>query len=631
MNPGDADTNRAATSRCIGVRRATDGGGSGQGVVVGGLARSLRPVILVDVDRVSMSRPNRPLFTDVSVTVASGDRVGVVGINGTGKSTLLSVIAGSREPESGTVRRGRGVTVATLDQVTELPTGTVREAVGAGWQGEAALDRLGLGSILDQSTDELSGGQEKRVALARALVADADLLILDEPTNHLDVDAIEWLENELASRRGGLVIVTHDRHVLDRVTSRILELDRGSAYSYEGGYDGYLEGRAQREERAAANESTRRNLARRELAWLRRGAKARTRKSRSRVERATELINTKADGPARQGDLDLAALHTGTPRLGDQVVELHDVTVGFDGSPPLITELELLLDRRERLGIVGINGSGKSTLLDVIAGRRAPLSGERVEGPTVSIGIHDQQGRALDDTKRVREVIAGDGGEPDWWDAALLERFWFDSDTQRSPIGLLSGGERRRLQLVLTLVAKPNVLLLDEPTNDLDLDTLRALEDFLDEWPGAVIVISHDRTFLDRTVEDVLVIDGGRAQRWPGGYAGWLGDRQGRSVPIPGSGRAGAQEPSTGEAAAAEPAAPRSRSTVRHELNRTEREMTNCEARVKALHGDLEKAGADHEALARVGGELAEGEQELADLEEHWLELSAEIEEMDAR
>ena len=574
-----------------------------------------------------MSRPLRPLFEDVSVTVEAGDRLGVVGINGTGKSTLLSVIAGTREPEGGSVRRGRGVTMAAVDQVTTLPAGSVRDAVGGGWRGEAALHRLGLAEVIDRPVDQLSGGQEKRVSLAKALVADADLLVLDEPTNHLDVDAIEWLEHELEQFRGGLVIVTHDRYVLDRVATRILELDRGAAYVHEGGYDGYLEGRAAREERAAAHESTRQNLARRELAWLRRGAKARTRKSRARIERATELINTRAQAAARDGDLDLDSLHQGTPRLGDQVIELHDVTVGFDPAAPLVSGLDLLLDRRERLGIVGANGSGKSTLLDVIAGRREPLAGRRVQGPTVAVGLNDQQGRELDPQMRVRQAIAGEGAEPDWWDVQLLERFWFDSDAQKSPIELLSGGERRRLQLVLTLAAKPNVLLLDEPTNDLDLDTLRALEDFLDDWPGAVIVISHDRTFLDPTVNDVLVIDEGRARRWVGGYAGWLSDREGAS-------NIRTLDTSGGSKPAAEPRERperdhRSRSTVRHELKTAEKDVARLEKRVAVLRDELAEAGTDHEALARVGSALAEEEAALAEAEERWLERTAELEEID--
>lgn len=586
-------------------------------------------MILVDVERVTMSRPNRPLFSDVSVTVSAGDRLGVVGINGTGKSTLLSVIAGTREPESGTIRRRRDVAVAVVDQVTRLSAGTVREAVGGGWRGEAALDRLGVGDLMDRPTDELSGGQEKRVALAQAVVADADLLVLDEPTNHLDVDAIEWLEAELAGFKGGLVLVTHDRKVLDALTTRILELDRGVAYTHDGGYAGYLAARADREERVAAVERTRRNLARQELAWLRRGAKARTTKSRARISRANALL---ADGPAaaaREGDLDLARLHENTPRLGDQVVELHDVTVGFPGGPPLVRGLDLLLDRRERLGIVGPNGSGKSTLLEVIAGRLAPRSGERLVGPTVSIALHDQRGRELPPTRSVRELIAGDGAQPDWWDSALLERFWFDKDVQHAPVELLSGGERRRIQLVLTLADKPNVLLLDEPTNDLDLDTLRALEEFLDTWPGALIVVSHDRAFLDRTVDDVLVIDGGRAQRWPGGYAQWLEDR--RSSGIRGSvassdGRSAPAKSPPAEGSSSGTGGGRSHSTIRHELKVAEKEMARLQRRREGLDGDLEEAGTDHVRLAEVGREIAQVDTELEAAEERWLELSEELE-----
>ena len=579
-------------------------------------------MILVDVAGVGMSRPTKPLFEDVSVTVSAGERLGVVGINGTGKSTLLGVIAGSVEPESGVVRRGREVTVAALDQVTELAAGTVRDAVGAGWRGEAVLDRLGLGDLLDTATDQLSGGQEKRVALARALVADADLLILDEPTNHLDVDAIEWLETELARFRGGLVIVTHDRHLLDRVTTRVLELDRGAAYVHDGGYSGYLEGRAAREERAAAAESTRRNLARRELAWLRRGARARTRKSRARVERAHTLIEGGPAAAARDGDLDLASLHDGTPRLGDQVIELHDVAIGFPDADPLATGVELLLDRRDRLGVVGVNGSGKTTLLEVLAGTRAPLAGERIVGPTARIAIHDQHGRSLDPHARVREVVAGDGAEPDWWDLALLERFWFDGDAQRAPIELLSGGERRRLQLVLTLAGKPNVLLLDEPTNDLDLDTLRALEDFLDGWPGAVVVVSHDRTFLDRTVDDVVVVDRGKVRRWPGGYAGWLADR---TTGSPDDGQRRPAEHTTADDRSSPGKSSRSASTIRHELRDADRTMGRLQERVDELAEAL-GAGRDHDELARTGAELAAAEAELAEVEERWLALTDELE-----
>ncbi|RMH74677.1 MAG: ABC transporter ATP-binding protein [Actinomyces sp.] len=583
-------------------------------------------MILVDLDGVSMSRPGRPLFRDVSVTISSGDRLAVVGINGTGKSTLLGVMAGSVEPESGTVRRGRGVTVAVADQDPVLAPGTVRHAVGGGWRGEAVLDRLGLGRELDTDVDHLSGGQYKRVALARALVADADLLILDEPTNHLDVDAIEWLEAELAAFGGGLVLVTHDRHVLDATCTRVLELDRGRAHLHEGGYAAYLEGRARRAEHEAAAEATRRNLARRELAWLRRGAPARTRKSRARVEAATALVEARPEAPARGEELDLARLHAGTPRLGDQVIELHAVAVGHDPSRPLVRDCDLALSRRERLGIVGENGSGKTTLLEVMARRRPPLAGEVVWGPTVRLGVHDQQGRELDPRSRVWQVIAGDAAEPSWWDKALLESFWFDADAQWAPVELLSGGERRRLQLVATLAARPNVLLLDEPTNDLDLDTLRALEDFLDDWPGALVVASHDRAFLERTVDDVVVLDGGRAGRWPGGHAAWLAERRRarrrRHLGDPAGGGGGPTRRSRRPAGTRR----RSVSTIRHELGRVDAELGELARREAELTGALQ-AGGDHARLAELGRLLAEVAEARARLEERWLELSVELDE----
>ena len=490
-------------------------------------------MILVDLDRVSASRPGRPLFRELSLTVSTGDRIGIVGINGGGKSTLLRVISGASLPESGTVRRGRDVHIAILDQRPDLGEGTVREAVGESWEAAAVLDRLGMGGALAEAdVAQLSGGQAKRAALARTLVDDAELLVLDEPTNHLDIDGIAWLEDRLTTFTGGLVIVTHDRHLLDRVTTRIVELDRGRSYVHEGGYDSYLAGRADREEASADAETVRRNLARSELAWLRRGAPARTRKPKARIAAATALVEGRAQASARSGELDL---HLGTPRLGDKVVELHGVGHGWDRED-LFTGLDLALDNRERLGIVGVNGSGKSTLLDIMAGRIQPRRGTVVTGPTVQLGYYDQLGATLDPAKRVRETVVGPHRQADWRDARLLERFWFDADAQFAPVSLLSGGERRRLQLLMVLAAAPNVLLLDEPTNDLDVDTLRVLEDFLDDWPGALVVVSHDRAFLERTVTDVIVLDGaGSAGRRPGGYAAWEEARRAARAAAPGT------------------------------------------------------------------------------------------------
>jgi ABC transport system ATP-binding/permease protein len=579
-------------------------------------------VILVDCDRISAHRPGRALFEDLSVTVSSGDRLGIVGLNGTGKSSLLRVLAGEVEPESGTIRRGRGARVAMLDQEAALPDGPALAAVGESWEAAAVLDRVGMGPFADRPVSELSGGQRKRVALARALVAECDLLVLDEPTNHLDIDGIAWLEDRLLSFTGGLVLVTHDRHLLDRVSTRILELDRGRGYVHEGGYAGYLEARAEREERAATAESVRRNLARAELAWLRRGAPARTRKPKARIEAATAIVEGRPEAAARPGDLDL---HFGTPRLGDKVVELAGVGHRFGDDPWLFKGVDLALDPRERLGVVGVNGTGKSTLLDIIAGRIAPLEGRIERGVTVSLGYYDQLTRQLDPTARVREVVAGPHRDPDWTDARLLEAFWFDADAQWAPVELLSGGERRRLQLLTVLAARPNVLLLDEPTNDLDVDTLRTLEDFLDEWPGALVVVSHDRAFLERTVTDVVVLDGaGRAGRRPGGYAAWEEERRaarsrGSAVSTP-----RVQPRTRSEPKGSRPAG-RSRSTVRRELGAAERELERLQARHDELTDEVAEAGTDHQVLAQIGAELAAVDQARRATEDRWLELSEEL------
>lgn len=601
-------------------------------------------MILVDAAGISASRPERPLFRDLDLTLAAGDRLGVVGVNGAGKSTLLRILAGADDPETGTVRRGRGVRVAALDQRAELPPSSAAESVGAGWRGEAVLDRLGLGAQLAVGVETLSVGQRKRVALAKTLVAPADLLVLDEPTNHLDLDAIEWLERELARFRGGLVIVTHDRRLLDRLANRILELDRGRAHLHADGYSAYLAARAERSARASAAEAARRNLARRELAWLRRGAPARTRKPKARLAAASTVIGPPSADTARKPqarmaaapsaeapgrlDLDLAAAGPKPPRLGDQVIELHGVEVGYPPAEPLVRDLDLLVDRNARLGLVGPNGAGKSSLLDVMAGRRAPSKGRVVIGPTVRIGYHDQQGADLDPALRVFEAVAGPGADPGGQVAALLERFWFDADAQRAPIGLLSGGERRRLQLVITLAAAPNVLLLDEPTNDLDLDTLRALEDLLDGWPGAVIAASHDRAFLDRTVEEAVVLDrSGRTGPWPGGYGAWLDHRRRRG---PRPGRRPQRLPSGG-ARRRSPPSGRSASTIRRELAEAERDSARWQRQAVELADQMKAAAGDHETLARLSRELAEADEARASAEDRWLELSLELDERSSR
>ncbi len=590
-------------------------------------------MILIDATRLAAARPNRPLFGNVSITVNDGDRIGVVGINGSGKTTLLRMLAREIEPQAnpdgvvGTVRWGRGARIGVLAQQPHLPPGTVREAVGHGWQGEAMLTRLGMGDMLDARTADLSGGQAKRTALARLLATEHDLLVLDEPTNHLDLDAIAFLERWLAEYRGGLMMVTHDRHVLDRVTNKVLELDRGTAYLHTpagwhagSGYAAYLDGRAEREAQAEAAEQTRRNLAKSELAWLRRGAPARSTKPKARLATATALVEARPDAPARAGDLTLAM---GNQRLGSKGVELRDVSFAWPDGTTVLERVTVQLEPGDRIGIVGANGAGKSTLLDLVSGRRAPTAGQVEVGATVRIGYYDQLGHELDLSQRVREAIAGDKGQPSLEDLALMRRFWFDGDAQFAPIGTLSGGERRRLQLLLTLVEQPNVLLLDEPTNDLDLDTLRALEDLLDDWPGIAVVVSHDRAFLDRTVDEVWALDGvGGVRAIRGGVAGWLAEREAAEVS-----RTRTEAPSVTVAARprVKPVAGRSPSTVRRQLGHAAREVqTATEQRDRRT--DEMMAAVDHRELARLGDEVGAAQRALEAAEERWLELAAEAE-----
>jgi ATP-binding cassette subfamily F protein uup len=604
------------------------------------------PVILIDAQGLKASRPNRPLFDNISLTLSDGDRIGVVGLNGCGKSTLLRILSGDYSPDSGVVRYGRGSRIGMLAQQPVLPKGSVRDAVSADWRGEAMLDRLGMSGLIDAQTNELSGGQQKRVALAKLLVSEWDALILDEPTNHLDLDAIAYLEEWLANFRGGLILVTHDRHVLDRVTTKVLEIDRGKAYLHipanrnaGSGYAAYLAARIEREEQAVTAEQKRKNLARTELAWLRRGAPARTTKPKARIDAATELVNRRPEAAARSGEIGLSL---GSQRLGSKGIELVGVGFSWPAAKPgastgagalVLNPFNHLLEPGDRLGIVGPNGAGKSTLLDLISSRLKPTHGHLDIGSTVKIGYYDQLGRELNVNQRVREAVAGDKGQPSIEDNQLMRQFWFDGDTQYAPISTLSGGERRRLQLLLTLIEQPNVLLLDEPTNDLDLDTLRALEDYLDEWPGIVVVVSHDRVFLDRTVIDVLALDGvGGAAVVRGGVAGWLKQRNA----APTEQMSGAQRGkliSTPDVAAAELAqkpktskSSKSPSTLRRMVAQSETALAKATAELEKITAQMASAGSDHVKLAKISEELAKAQAKVNNAEETWLALAAEAE-----
>ena len=602
-------------------------------------------MICVDLSDVGLAQPDKMLFSRVDVTVSKGDRVAVVGVNGSGKTTLLRIMTGALTPDSGDVRFGRGARIVSLEQDPVLPEGRVSDVLGDGWEVQAAATTLGVLPLFDRRTDQLSGGQAKRVALAKVLVDDQqgafDMVVLDEPTNHLDLEAIEWLESRLVTMRSALVLVTHDRHVLDRLTttvgpSRIIELDNGQSYTHQAAagssaYATYLHARAERIEREAAEESTRKILARKELAWLRRGAPARSTKPKARLRSAADIISGGPAGPGVRGnDLELGA---GTSRLGNQVVELIGVTQRFEAQT-VFEKVDLLIEPGARLAVVGPNGSGKTTLLDIIAGRAAPVTGEVKRGKTVVVGYADQHSSSLDPDAIVRKVVAGPYREPDHEDKALLEKFWFDSTAQYAPTRMLSGGERRRLQLVMVLATKPNLLILDEPTNDLDLDTLRSLESFLDDWPGALVTSSHDRAFLDRVADHVLAIDeDGTMRRVPGGVSGWLAKRStgrtGRPVgPARKVSASKAGPAATGPSIrSGKPKAARtgpSRSTLGRQLRAAEQAMVKAQNRVNSLTERLTGL-TDPAELHEVGQDLATAQSELDEHELLWLELAEQI------
>jgi ABC transport system ATP-binding/permease protein len=560
--------------------------------------------ILIDLHNVSREGAEQTILRDVSLTLSSGDRVGVVGINGAGKSTLLKIIAGVLVPDAGQVRRARTVRVGYLEQIPDLPIGSVRRALGSGWQVDAALDRLGMLDAVDAATDQLSGGQRKRVALARLFSQPHDVVILDEPTNHLDLHAIEWLENQIVTFRGAVVLVSHDRFLLDQVTTRMVEIDRGTTYVHPGGYSRLLEAQAQREAQALTTEQVRRNLARTELAWLRRGVKARSTKPQARIDAAHRLLEARPQGAAREGVLDL---HVETPRLGNTVLTAHKVSFAYPGGAPVLVGVNLELGPGDRVGVVGPNGAGKSTFVQLLARQCDPTSGTVKHGPTV-VAAHFEQGDGdLDLDLTVQELVAGPRGTPgSLSDVALMKRFWFTGAAQVARARELSGGERRRLQLLLALARRPNVLFLDEPTNDLDLETIRLLEDFLSQWPGTLVVVSHDRTFLSRTTDRLFEVHpDGTIGDIPGGIDAWIARAAGLAVR---------------EDAAPDPATTSNTVSRGRRLRDAEKDMTRLERRRTSL-GEKIAASTDYLEQARLGGELERVLQDLAVAEETWLGL----------
>jgi ATP-binding cassette subfamily F protein uup len=589
---------------------------------------------LVNLERVSKAYGVRPLLTEVSLGVAASERIGIVGRNGDGKTTLLRVMTGQEPPDDGRVSAARGLQIAHLHQGDTLDdTHSVRDAVLAGrpdhvWAAEPRtreiVTELLAGVELDRAVIGLSGGERRRCALAELLLHQHDLLVLDEPTNHLDVEAVAWLAGHLAALPSALVVVTHDRWFLDAVCERTWEVHDGVVDSYDGGYAAFVLARAERQRQAAASEVRRRNLARKELAWLRRGPPARTSKPKFRIEAAEELI---ADEPPPRDRLELQRF--ATQRLGKDVLDLEDVDL-VRGERTLLSGATWRLGPGDRVGIVGVNGAGKSSVLALLDGTLAPTAGRVKHGRTVSVqhltqtlDVLDPEGRVLATIESIRRVTRTASG--DVTASSMLERFGFTGDKLTARIGDLSGGERRRFQLLRLLLSEPNVLLLDEPTNDLDIETLTVLEDFLDDWPGTLVVVSHDRYFLER-VTDVVhgLLDDGRISLLPGGVDEYLSRRRSLAselaspltAAVP-SRQAGSERPRSGSA---------EERLARKTLARVEKRLEQVAARETELNAEVLAHASDHERLGALGARLAELTEEREALEAEWLEAAEQLE-----
>ena len=593
---------------------------------------------LLGAEALHLEVPTKVVFDSVTLGVAEGDRIGIVGRNGDGKSSLLGMLSGRIEPDSGRVTRRSGVRFGVLDQRDELdlaePVG--RSIVGDGPEHEWARDariRDVIGGLVadipwESKLGELSGGQRRRVALAALLVSDWDLIALDEPTNHLDVEGVAWLAEHLkrrwAKNAGGLLVITHDRWFLDEVCTETWEVHDGIVEPFEGGYASYVLQRVERDRMAAATEAKRQNLMRKELAWLRRGAPARTSKPKFRIDAANQLIE---DVPPVRNPIELQRL--AVARLGKDVVDLEDVSVSF-GDHEVLRDITWRLAPGERTGILGANGAGKSTLLGLIRGTLQPTTGRVKVGKTVRIGVLDQQFSQLDEISgdRVREVLARtkttftiDG--KDHTPAQLLERLGFDREHLSARVDDLSGGQKRRLQLLLLLLSEPNVIALDEPTNDVDSQMLTAMEDLLDSWPGTLIVVSHDRYLLERVTDQQYAILNGRLRHVPGGVDEYLRLRQ-EQVSTP-SDRPELAATST-EPAQASRLSGAQRRAAEKEIGAIERRLERVSGTIEAVHRRLaEHDQSDYEGLQRHTDELRELEAEVARLEERWLELSESV------
>ena len=660
---------------------------------------------LLSIENITKSYGEKILFRDVSFGVEEGDKIGIIGVNGTGKSKFLKVIAGVEPPDSGNISVAGGAVIRMLSQdpvfapgetalqhvlggdsrelkavqaysaaleALELNPGSEElqrsliaanakmdelDAWGLENEAKTALSKLGISGHYDL-VETMSGGQRKRVAMAAALLLPSDVLILDEPTNHIDNESVAWLEGMLQKRRGALLMITHDRYFLDRVSNRVIELDRGEAHFYQANYSRFLELKLEREERDAASEAKRQNLLRNELAWIRRGAKARTTKQKARIDRFEAL---KEAGPkGANGKLELSVASS---RLGRKIVEAEAVSRSM-GDRKLIRDFSYIAVPEDRVGIVGRNGMGKSTLLKLLAGRLQPDSGTVELGLTVRLGWFSQEREEMDESQRVIEYIREGAEQVKTADGTtisagqMLERFLFSPAMQWTPIGKLSGGEKRRLQLLRVLMDAPNVLMLDEPTNDLDISTLTVLEDYLDDFPGVVFVVSHDRYFLDRTVDKIIAFEGnGMIDLYTGNYSEYQEQAAMRSLPNSGESRSAGSSAQPSKAGAASGAGSssvakasgdgetpdgggRSRGKERalkmsykdqKDFESIDGWIQAAEEELAAVARRMEESASDSSALQELAGEQSRLEEKLELLMERWTELNMLAEEIEAQ
>lgn len=604
---------------------------------------------ILNAEKISKTYGEKVLFDKVVLGVNKGDKIGVIGVNGTGKSTFLKIIAGIEEPDAGEIVSGRGVTVSYLAQAPQFNPGdtivgyVIKDKNNAS-EAEAKTILTKLGIIdFDAAINTLSGGQRKRIALARTLVSPAEVLILDEPTNHLDSDMVIWLEEYIKKFRGELIMVTHDRYFLDNVTNRIVELDGGKLYGYDTNYSGFLELKTQREEMERATEAKRANILRRELEWIRRGCQARSTKQQARIDRYEDMkeASRQARASFENKALEMNSVST---RLGKKTIELSDICKSF-GEKKVIDDFTYIFLRDDRIGIIGKNGCGKSTLMKIITGNLKPDSGSVEIGDTVRIGYFMQENEPLDEKMTVLEFVRSIGeyvttATGKATASQMCENFLFGPKSQWTPISKLSGGEKRRLYLLSVLMSAPNVLILDEPTNDLDIETLEILEDYLDGFAGIVIVVSHDRYFLDRTVDRIFSFEGGgRLKQYEGGFSDYYEKKQAENGIASDGATQSVKEAVSGDTTSAKPKKYYKERenklkftyAEQKEYDTIDDDIASLESKIEELDGEIAGAATQYSRLNELMQEKADVEAQLEHKMDRWVYLNDLAEKIEAQ